>query len=1273
MKRVLCTILFLATAATTSLAQFPEVSVRQLQEVPAESLALADGITNFGANSTQPRWTLQVSPYNADTVGVTAQVVVPPGIITYSAGVWTMLVYDTTANATGWGGIFLRASIADSNQLKVDGFLNVKAGDIIHFVGVVSEFPTSRGTSATQIQPVAGHPITILGSKPLPKPLVKNIGDFYTGAFSTGTIKFATGEPLEGMYVEFHNVTVNNKVSTSRGTFSFVDGAGNEMSDYDWSHYFTLGHGTSSLPLYPADTAWARIYAAMGNGTRIDTIRGYITTASGSEGPRGYRICPVYPGDVVFDTGFGSLEITLYDAENWGQPGTNARIELYNGSGVQVAQGQANANSVVTFNSIAPGSGYYYRVYVNRITAWGEQFRGEKTGITIIENQITYDTHTQNTPYMPNVSVYIQNTNELLPDGGLRVVQPGTPLRIELDIKNPTYAGAQDVIANGGLYFDRDRSAPYDVNLSSVPEDYGIGVTKKAVFYCNAPALPGDYYLSVSTFASSNRYNTVLTDASSWHDPAFSVGSGVVAYYPFSGNANDASGNGNNGTVSGATLTADRFGSLNRAYFFDRVNAYIQTPYDLKIQSGNTFSFACWFKTDSTNISGIYMGCGSEALHIGFGHYADTKKLWANCRNGTISDLFGNTVLSNDTWYFAAFVVNGTNVQFYLNGAADGSGTFSVEANPSTNARVGSRDDDWNVYGGLLDEIRIYNRALRGGEIDTLYHEGGWPPVVAPPWRFTNTGISHTIVIPTGANPNINGTSLVSGDYVGVFYDSSGTLTCAGYERWTGTNNIALSAFGDDPTSNAKDGLLAGEVFKWKIFKADAGNIVDAEATYSQVGGLITHANTYSTNGISQLVSLVGGITTHCTSLRAGWSLISSYVMPQKAALDSLFKSVVSNVIIVKNGAQKTYIPSIMVNSIGPWVSTEGYQIKMATARSLCVAGQKIVPWALTIPLPLGWSLMPYVRDSEMAIASALSGIVGDIVMVKDQDAKTYIPSVGVNGIGTLKVGQAYQIKMSAARTMEYPAKSALSITAENDNSTTSAHSVRVIQPWYFTNTGVSHTVIVPTNANPMIDGTPITAGDVIGVFYDSLGTQACAGYDVWTGTSNVAIAVFGDDATTPAKDGLSSGETIRWKIWRQSDAHVFVATASYVSLGGLGGIVSDTSKYSINGISAVSGLTGSVTSVAATDMPTEYTLLQNYPNPFNPSTTIAFGMPARGRVRVTVYSTLGEEVAELANDEMEAGYHEVKFDATNLSSGVYFYRMQAGTFTETKKLLLVR
>jgi dienelactone hydrolase len=90
-------------------------------------------------------------------------------------------------------------------------------------------------------------------------------------------------------------------------------------------------------------------------------------------------------------------------------------------------------------------------------------------------------------------------------------------------------------------------------------------------------------------------------------------------------------------------------------------------------------------------------------------------------------------------------------------------------------------------------------------------------------------------------------------------------------------------------------------------------------------------------------------------------------------------------------------------------------------------------------------------------------------------------------------------------------------------------------------------------------------------------------------------------------------------------------------------------------------------------DLPDDFTLGQNYPNPFNPSTTIRYGLPHRSHVMLTVFNTLGQEVAQLVNGDLEAGYHEVRFDASGLSSGVYFYRLQAGTFVETRKLLLLR
>jgi hypothetical protein len=89
--------------------------------------------------------------------------------------------------------------------------------------------------------------------------------------------------------------------------------------------------------------------------------------------------------------------------------------------------------------------------------------------------------------------------------------------------------------------------------------------------------------------------------------------------------------------------------------------------------------------------------------------------------------------------------------------------------------------------------------------------------------------------------------------------------------------------------------------------------------------------------------------------------------------------------------------------------------------------------------------------------------------------------------------------------------------------------------------------------------------------------------------------------------------------------------------------------------------------------IPTEFVLSQSYPNPFNPSTTIRYGLPRRSDVRLTVYNTLGQEVAQLVQGDQEAGYYEVRFDATGISSGVYLYRIQAGGFVQTRKLLLLR
>jgi hypothetical protein len=110
--------------------------------------------------------------------------------------------------------------------------------------------------------------------------------------------------------------------------------------------------------------------------------------------------------------------------------------------------------------------------------------------------------------------------------------------------------------------------------------------------------------------------------------------------------------------------------------------------------------------------------------------------------------------------------------------------------------------------------------------------------------------------------------------------------------------------------------------------------------------------------------------------------------------------------------------------------------------------------------------------------------------------------------------------------------------------------------------------------------------------------------------------------------------------------------------------------------VDIVTGNTVSVTGVnekGPEGVATGYVLAQNYPNPFNPSTSIKYELSKSSYVRLGVYDLLGREVSALVNERMEAGVHEVQFNAAGLAGGVYFYRLQAGDFVQTRSLVLLK
>lgn len=156
---------------------------------------------------------------------------------------------------------------------------------------------------------------------------------------------------------------------------------------------------------------------------------------------------------------------------------------------------------------------------------------------------------------------------------------------------------------------------------------------------------------------------------------------------------------------------------------------------------------------------------------------------------------------------------------------------------------------------------------------------------------------------------------------------------------------------------------------------------------------------------------------------------------------------------------------------------------------------------------------------------------------------------------------------------------------------------------------------------------------------------------------------------------GFINGSTILYRYGNASVNDSLAAMIRWTPTYEVRSLFSDP-RYFANGFQPVlAALLGNVVGInpISGEIPQQYTLSQNYPNPFNPVTNIKFSIPNTGIVKLVVFDILGREVATLVNETKTAGSYVVDFDASSLSSGAYFYRLESGNYTETKKMLLVK
>jgi PKD repeat protein len=529
------------------------------------------------------------------------------------------------------------------------------------------------------------------------------------------------------------------------------------------------------------------------------------------------------------------------------------------------------------------------------------------------------------------------------------------------------------------------------------------------------------------------------------------------------------------------------------------------------------------------------------------------------------------------------------------------------------------------------------------------------PSVNVAPWTFTITANNHTILIPEQASIIIDGNPALVGDYLGVFYDSLGTLACAGYTLWTEATT-SITVWGEDV---GNDGMAAAEEFKWKIWQAATGVETNAVATYETVG--FPNTGYFVTNGISGIATLAAtSYQSQILSFPDGWSIFSTYIIPTFPNVDSVFTSISSNVIIVKSGLGMIYWPLYNLNSIGDLAIGEGYQIKMDTSKTLEVMGVAVVPELTPLNVVAGWSIIGYLRQSAAPIADMFSPIVSEIVIAKNYLGYIYWPTYNLNSIGNMNPGEGYQIKLENAVQFSYPA----------NTSSFSKSDVNVKNPKHFTdvlNTGHNMTLCIPLNVieESVAFGEAFfpQIGDEIGVFTES---GKLVGASVFE-NENTYITIWGNDDYSIETDGLIDNEKFSIKIWQNNSVEYSVMSNEKIVV--IHNWIEGNNSYETNKIA----IAGRMKILDFNKSNLHLQLFQNYPNPFSKSTEIRFYIPQKSYVQLIVYNILGEIVEKVVSKDMEKGYHSMIFENINLPASRYFYKLITQEGSKVKQMSIVK
>ncbi|NCA87270.1 MAG: T9SS type A sorting domain-containing protein, partial [Clostridia bacterium] len=382
-------------------------------------------------------------------------------------------------------------------------------------------------------------------------------------------------------------------------------------------------------------------------------------------------------------------------------------------------------------------------------------------------------------------------------------------------------------------------------------------------------------------------------------------------------------------------------------------------------------------------------------------------------------------------------------------------------------------------------------------------------------------------------------------------------------------------------------------------------------------------------------------ITGQYVDLPEGWSLISSYMVPDDASFEHIFADQLEDgTINILIGGAGIFWPGFNINTLGAWDNHQGYKLKMNDFDRVGIAGTMVEN--KTVHLPKGTSFLPVLSDVPVFAGELFIPLAEKLNFAFDLlDGLIYWPQGEIYSLEFLLPGRAYLIGLSDEGSVYYDDNFAKKIVKSE-----SAYPSGFPQ---FVKTGSPHLVSIAHQAMENI----LEAGDLIVAFN---GQDQCVGAVAYAGESNnLGLVVFGDDQTTNLKDGLNDGEEIRIRGIKS-------ASHEFIDLDATWNTSMPNHKYfSENGLSAISELKASALSVSDSKVVT----VDVYPNPAKE--LISFRMHNADNAIVEIYDNMGRMMlkSEINKDKNTC-------NVSNLSTGVYVVKIhtQQNNLLTTKLII---